>query len=723
MAARIAEERSWSIGKEVGWHIRFDRRFTPETKLLVVTEGILTAYLQADPLLSEVATVVIDEFHERSVHADLGLSLVRQAWLARPDLHIVVMSATLETTPVAEFLDNCPVIEVPGALHSMTIDYAPGHSVAEALAAVLPVTAGNVLCFLPGARDIAATITQSQTVANAHGIELLPLHGSLEAQAQDAALKPANRRRVIVATNVAETSLTVPGVSAVVDSGLQKVARYDPDRGVDALMLERVTTDSADQRAGRSARLGPGRVLRLWDPRDRLRPRREAEIHRVDLSAPLLAVLCWGAQPGTFEWFERPAAERVESAINLLTRLGAVEAGAVTELGRQMQRLPLPPRLARVLIEARGSFEACAACAWLSEPTRLAPAGGATSSDVLNVLDQWNRMPAHLKRVAEGLQRVARSVLGRWQTSTIGEAELRKALLAGYPDRVARRRSRDRVTLATGHGAIVPRESGVHDGEWLIALDVTAGRTTATTEAVVRVASRIETEWLAPTRSEVLHEIDPDTGSVRGRAIDWYDKVVLAERSIAVDDECRIRLLAAWWLARPPDETSARLLHRIRFAGIDADVTALVESAAANARKLADVVLAAETLPWEARQQLTSQAPDRLVVPSGREIALDYQPDGTVSMSVKLQELFGLAETPKLGPTRVPVTMHLLAPNGRPVQTTRDLRSFWERTYPEVRRELRGRYPNHPWPEDPWRATPTHRTTRRTGEIKQEDKK
>ncbi len=712
MARRIADERGWTIGKEIGWHIRFERQFARDTRLLVVTEGILTAYLQEDPLLSSVATVVVDEFHERSIHADLGLSLVKQAWLARSDLHIVVMSATLDTAPVAAFFNGCPIVTVPGTLHPLTTDYAPGQPVAAALDELLPRSAGNVLCFLPGAGEIAATIRDADPIARRHDAELLPLHGSLDAREQDAALQPGTRRRIIVATNVAETSLTVPGVSMVIDSGLHKVARYDEDRAVDSLVTERITLDSADQRAGRAARLGPGHVRRLWDARDRLRPHREAEIHRVDLSGPVLALLCWGADPHTFEWFDPPARDRLDAALQLLTRLGAVHDGRVSDLGRAMQRMPLPPRLARVLIEAKGSFEGCVACAWLSEPSRL-DAAAATSSDVLTVIDRWSRMPPHLRRAAEALERVSSDLLGKARSPHVNETALRRALLSGYPDRVARRRAANKVTLASGHGAIVGRQSGVHDGDFLIALDVTSSVRNNVAEAIVRVASKVEREWLTATRSEIVREIDPATGAIKARAIDWYDAIVLDERPIAVDDEARAEMLAAAWLDRSPDEASARLLARLAFAGLTVDTATLARQAANGARQLRDVVLTADQLSWEVQQRLAKLAPDRLTVPSGRDHAIAYESDGSVSVAVKLQELFGLAETPLLGPGRVPVTFSLLAPNGRPVQTTRDLKSFWSKTYPEVRKELRGRYPKHPWPDDPWTAQATHRTKRR----------
>jgi ATP-dependent helicase HrpB len=714
MARRIAAERNWTIGREIGWHIRFERQFTQHTRLLVVTEGILTAYLQQDPLLSDVATIVVDEFHERSVHADLGLALAKQAWLARTDLHIVVMSATLDPEPVSRFLGGCEIITVPGSLHPLTIEHAPGESVAGALGDLLPRTTGNILCFLPGAREIGLAIGESQGVAGKHAADLVPLHGSLDSSAQDAALSPpSGRRRIIVATNIAETSLTVEGVTTVIDTGLQKVVRYDENRGIDSLTTERVTLDSADQRAGRAARLGPGIVRRLWDPRDRLRPHREAEIHRVDLSALLLAILTWGAQPESFEWFDRPAADRVSSAMTLLKRLGAIENGHITDAGRRMPRLPLQPRLARVLLAAHGSFEGAAACAWLSEPAPFAGARPSTTCDLLPVIDRWPQAPGHLRQAAKNLEQSAKALLGDRYRPHVNETELRQALLAGYPDRVAKRRGSDRVTLASGHGAVLARESGVHDADWLVALDVTSGRTSATTQALVRLASRVEAEWLTPTREEVIHELDPNTGIVKAREIEWYDDVVLSEHPISPDDQQRAGLLATAWLARDPDDESRHLLRRLAFAGLPVELKDLVREAARTAKRLSDVSLTEELLPWETRQRLDRQAPLRLTVPSGRDMTIEYGDDGSASVSVKLQELFGLGETPRIGAARTPITLHLLAPNGRPVQTTQDLKSFWERTYPEVRKELRGRYPRHPWPEDPWNAPPTHRTKRR----------
>ena len=712
VASRIAAERGWTIGREVGWHVRFERRFAPETPLVVVTEGILTARLQQDPLLSDITTVVLDEFHERSIHADLGLALVRQAWLARDDLRVLVMSATLDTAPVARFLGDCPVVDVPGATFPLAVDYAPGEDMATAVRAVWPRTSGHVLCFLPGAREIERA--RADVVARG-GIDgdVLPLHGSLDGAAQDAAIAPSPRRRVILATNIAETSLTVPGVSTVVDAGLLKVARYDHARGIDDLVTERVTLDSADQRAGRAARLGPGLVRRLWDARDRLRPTREPDIARIDLAGPVLDLLAWGASPWTFAWFERPDDDALGAAITRLQRLGALEGGdratAITALGRRLQRLPIPPRLARVLVEGRGAPNVALACALLAEGRTTSPGAASTTCDLLGLIDRPADLPPHVAQVARELVRLADGDRG-----AASEEDLRRALHAGYADRLARRRigTPDRLVLASGHGASLGRESGVRDGEFLVALDVMAASTReGAAEARVRSASRVEPEWIVPTAVTVDHRLDAASGRVRAVEVAKVDALVLRERPVAADPAVAAAILAEAWEARPRSDADEALLRRLRFARLEIDLLAVVRAAAAAASSLETIVLA-DHLPWDVRARLADLAPTSLPVPSGRTAPLTYGADGSVTASVKLQELFGLAETPRLGPAQVPVTFSLLAPNGRPVQTTRDLRSFWQGAYQEVRRELRGRYPKHPWPDDPWTATPTHRTTK-----------
>jgi ATP-dependent RNA helicase HrpB len=727
IAHRIATERGWTIGREVGWQIRFERRFSAETRLLVATEGILTARLQQDPLLSDFRTIVLDEFHERSLHADLGLALAKQAWRARADARLVVMSATLDAERVAAFLEDCPIVRVPGRTHPIEVAYRPAASPAEAAGDLLGESRGDVLCFLPGAFEIQKTVAELRARI-ASEAEILPLHGTLDASQQDRALAPARPgvRRVIVATNIAETSVTVAGVTGVVDAGLQKVARYDATRAIDSLVTERITQDAADQRAGRAGRTGPGLVRRLWDARDRLRPHREPDIHRIDLSGAVLDIVAWGGDPRAFEWFEAPRVDSIDAAMGLLERLGAIDRGSLTPVGRQMQALPLHPRLARILVAGGGSRAIAQACAVLSERLLLPPRSASTTSDLLSALDGWQSLPLHVHSVAREIERMARQAIPGEPAST-SDADFRRAILAGYPDRVAARRDADspRLKLASGTGALLAPESGVHGGEFLVAVDLQGVQGVREVRGVrgvqgvqrvrerepenrVRLASRIEREWLVPTITEVVQRLD-ESGEVRAFEVDRYDALVLSERPVEVDDDMAARLLAEAWLGAARSAAESRLLRRLAFAEIPFNLDSLIRDAAYGKRSLSAIRFE-DALPRDVLLALDREAPERLDVPSGRSVLLDYGDAGVVSASVKLQELFGLADTPRVGRRREPVVLSLLAPNGRPVQVTRDLRSFWDRTYPEVRKELRGRYPKHPWPDDPWTAQPTART-------------
>lgn len=625
LARRIAQERGWTIGEEIGWQIRFERRFSARTQLLVATEGILTARLQSDPMLSDFRVVILDEFHERSIHADLALALVKQAADTRDDLAVIVMSATMDAAPVAQFLGGARVIEIETRRYPIEVRYAPNVTMTEAIRNVSRDAKGHVLCFLPGAREI-----EDVRRAIPHA---LPLHGSLDIDAQERALAPSAERKVILATNVAETSLTVEGVTDVIDAGLQKVLRFDPETAVDHLVLEQISLDSADQRAGRAGRTGPGRATRLWDERMILRPHREPEVRRVDLASPVLDIIAWGGDPRTFEWFERPPEPRIDAAIELLRRLGALDARSAERL----RSSPLHPRLARVLLDAGTS--AVRVCALLSEDVRNIGSG-----DALALADS-----PRLDFAARELTRFAK-----------GKGDVRRALLAGYPDRVAMRREPGslRLLLSSGTGAVLAKESGMHGGEFLVALDVSGG-----SEALVRIASVIEREWLTPTHEDVVHTVRD--GKVRATKRVWYDAFLLKEINVE------------------PDPLEVQRL---------------------TPKKMIDP---------ELERRRAMHGPERLELPSGRSVKLEYREDGSVFASVKLQELFGLADTPKIGPNKTPVTFALLSPAGRPVQVTRDLRSFWNGTYQEVRKELRARYPRHPWPEDPWTAQATHRTKKK----------
>jgi ATP-dependent helicase HrpB len=572
LTRRIGQERGWRIGEEIGWQIRFERRFSARTKLLVATEGILTARLQSDPLLSDFRVVVLDEFHERSIHADLALALTKQAAAAREDLAIVVMSATLEAGSLARFLD-AKVFNIAARIFPIEIEYAPTASLRD----VIPPS-GDVLVFLPGVREI------NRATAELRDLETFPLHGSLDVDAQERALAPSPRRKIILATNIAETSLTVEGVRTVIDSGQHKLLRFDAETAIDHLVLERISADSAEQRAGRAGRTAPGRAIRLWDDRDILRPHREPEVRRVDLAPAVLDIMAWGGDPKTFAWFERPPEDRIEAAADLLSRLGDVKA---------LARWPLHPRLARILIEARGAEEAVEICAALSgdDPGELSS--------------------------------TARRVLGRQVRRHVDDETLRRALLAGYPDRVAARREpkSPRVLLSSGTGATLAREIDDGRGDFLVVLDIQG--------EIIRMAWPIERDWLEPTRRERAQEGD--------------------------------RIVERWWYG-------ALLLHE-------------------------------QTVERIPKPKARPKFEQTITLPSGRKAKLDFRDDGSVVASVKLQELFGLAETPRVN--GAPVTLEILSPAGRPVQTTRDLRSFWQNTYPQVRKELRRRYPKHAWPENP----------------------
>jgi ATP-dependent helicase HrpB len=685
---RIAEEQRWRVGQEIGWQIRFERRSSSDTRLLVVTEGILTARLQHDPLLSDFVTIVFDEFHERSIHSDLGLALARQAWLARDELRIVVMSATMDVDRASAFLHGCPVMELPGRLHPNTIEYAPDESLTTAVGTALERTSGQVLCFLPGAGEIDQAQRELANAGVTRAAEVLPLHGGIDGETQDRVLRPSAQRRVILATNIAETSLTVPGVMAVVDTGFHKVARYDAARGIDSLTLERVPQDSADQRAGRAARLAPGLVRRLWDQRQRLQPHRVPDVTRLDLAGPVLYLLAWGDHPEKFEWFEAPPQERIDAALRLLTRLEAIDSGhRLTSLGRRMLRIPTHPRLGRILIDGRGAPEAISICAELSGDTAF----------------------------ADSLRRVVAQAVDHPLDGHLSDRDLRHALFTGYADRLARRRDDDRhrVLLASGHGATLAPEADAVNGDFLIALDVVASERGGRSEARVRRASSVDREWIMPTAIDIEHHLDGTTGRVRAVRVERFDAIVLDEQPMTPDPAIQRQLLADAWLQRTHEERVSQLVERARFAGRPLDLPRLAADAAYDAASVDDIDVTAG-IPYDVKQAIDRDAPGALPLPSGRSARLHYRQDGSVTAAVKLQELFGLSESPRLGPARIAVTFELLAPNGRPVQTTQDLQSFWERTYPEVRKELRGRYPKHPWPEDPWTAQPTHRTSKQT---------
>jgi ATP-dependent helicase HrpB len=785
-ARRVAEERGSPLGGEVGYQVRFDRRAGPETRLLFVTEGVLTARLQCDPFLDGVSAVILDEFHERSLEADLALAFLRELRReVRPELRLLVLSATLDPAPVANYL-GAEVVRAPGRAYPVEIVYLdrpdPGPPAERAAAGIRrawgmrPGGRGDVLAFLPGAGEIRGAARLLEGWAAHHGARVLPLHGDLPPAAQDEALRPSPVSRVILATNVAETSVTVEGVSAVVDTGLARVLRHDPILGLDRLAVETVSRASADQRAGRAGRLGPGLALRLWTRHEEQgRPERiEPEVHRTDLGHGVLELLAWGhPDPKTFPWFEAPAPERVDAALELLRRLGAVDAlGHLTPTGEGLARLPLHPRLGRLVLEAarRGWAREGARLAALAAERDVCLAGraalgsrGAQSapgplshdSDWLHRLDLLEEAAAHrfeperlrtlgiepgaaraVWRAAAQVERDAQNLTeARPRAADPAPEDLLRLALWAYPDRVARRRGPDspRFVLANGRGASLAPESGVRRAPFVVAVRLDGGGRGERAEGVIRWASAVDPAWLEGVKIHQETVFDPGTGRVAAWERDRYGDLIVAERPIRPDPEESRRLLAdeaardPVGTLRPGPEVLA-FLARWSFlsrAAPDLGIPSLDEAQwrevlseiAWGCTSLDDLrradLLGALRRRLTARelQLLDREAPERCQVPSGSRLRLTYPEDGPPVLAVKIQEVFGWAQGPRVAGGRVPVVLHLLGPHGRPLQVTADLRSFWENTYPEVRKEMRGRYPRHRWPQDPWNAPPSRRTT------------
>jgi ATP-dependent helicase HrpB len=792
-ARRMAEEGGWRLGEEVGYQVRFDHRSGPATRILVVTEGILVQRLQADPFLEDVGAVIFDEFHERSLQTDLSLAMARRVQReVRPDLRLVAMSATLDPGPIARFLGGCPVVESRGRLFPVAVSWIdPRRGRAEplplpglvtgAVRRALGETAGDVLVFLPGVGEIQRCSEALEVLTSERGLAVLPLYGDLPAEQQDAVLRPLNRRKVVLATNVAETSVTVEGVTAVVDSGFVRRLRFDPSTGLDRLELGKVSRASAEQRAGRAGRQAPGICLRLWGEWEQAAlPERELpEIARVDLAGPALQLLVWGENDlAAFDWFEAPDPAALEAAGTLLRRLGATEGrhsrGDVTATGRAMARLPVHPRLARLLIEGtRGGYprEAALLAALLAErdpfprsPRSERGAGPRRASrsdllDRLDALEAFEAPPGRRDRGEGGALHAgaARFVLkardqlvktlvaagledrrkGRSPQAGERDEVLLRALLAAYPDRVARRREprSPRGVMVGGRGVRLAEESAVLDAELFLCLEIAAG---TPSEALVRLASEVRPEWLDPALLRTGVEMAFDEN--RERVVGWkrtrYEDLVISETEAPAGGAEAERLLAEAAVARPEralsldDPEVVSFLARVHWlAGWmpelqlpvfdSAGLARILPALAAGRRSFADLrrlpllsILQAN-LSWKQREAVDREAPERLEVPSGSRIRIDYEPGRPPVLAARIQEMFGLAETPRLASGRAPVLLHLLAPNGRPQQVTSDLRSFWETTYRQVRKELQGRYPRHAWPEDPWNARPERRPARK----------
>jgi ATP-dependent helicase HrpB len=855
-ARRVAEERGESVGETIGYQVRFEEVAGSRTRLRFLTEGVLTRRLLADPTLKGVGCVVLDEFHERHLQADLALALLRRLQrTSRPDLKLVAMSATLDAAPVARYLDDCAVLRSEGRRFEVRVEHAARHDErpleAQVEAAVRRLVSegldGHVLVFLPGAAAIRRAQESCARVAAEAGLRVLPLHGELPAAEQDAAVRPSRERKLILSTNVAETSVTVEGVAAVVDSGLARVASHSPWSGLPVLKVSRVSRASAAQRAGRAGRTREGRCLRLYTSQDfGARPEHETpEVRRLDLAEPVLELRAAGvADVGAFEWFEPPSPEALEAAETLLRRLGATDAaGRVTEVGRSMLRLPLHPRLARIVVEAesRGvAREACAVAALISErdirASRVAFGGASRaeargrdegrgraeargragreaarhgSSDLIELLDLFSEAEARgfteaalrrldldpnavraVERVSRQLRRLRRrgaaanaeslaggtkvesraqeasAALSKETSRTLseeaphalseeGETKLLVSILAGYPDRVARRRAtperRDgsdvragtpaELLLSGGGTAELAPSSVVRGAEFLVAVDAEeradAGRSHArAAKTVVRLASAVEPDWLLDLFADALAERVEARWNARDERVEVvrrlvYDQLVIDEwRAPRAEGPEVTRALAEAALDAGPQafadaQEIERLLARVEFvAGAfpearlpalgEEDVRAALAELCEGLRSFAGLREAARAgglterlrrrLAPEQTRLLAQMAPERVTLAKGRQARVLYERGQTPSVASRLQDFFGMREGPRVAGGRVPLVLRLLAPNQRPVQVTTDLAGFWERHYPALRRELGRRYPRHAWPEDPTRV-------------------
>lgn len=823
-AERIADENGWTVGGMVGYQVRFDKRVSAVTRLRVVTEGILTRQLLDDPELAGVGCVILDEFHERSIHADLALALLQEVRSAlRDDLKILVMSATLDAEPVAKFLGDCPIIRVPGRTFPVDIIHQPAmgeplevrvrlaiqksavggrQSAEQHLPSVIadrrPPIAGDVLVFLPGAAEIGWCERELAPLACEHGWAVLPLHGSLPFDEQRRALAPMNRRKIVLATNIAETSLTIDGVTTVIDSGLARVASFDADRGLEKLEVVQISIASATQRAGRAGRTRAGVCVRLWGPRDerQMTPFDAPEIHRSDLAATVLALHAWGlGDARRFGWYDAPSEASLASAERLLTLLGALDdAGHLTELGKAIHRLPVHPRLGRLLTEARraGDIESGVTVAALLgekdvlrrtradrfalgsknvladsdltvriealaeaervgfDPRRADDIDMAAARRVVKVRDDLLRF-VDRDRETGNSHRLASSPAKREIKADMEHAgvRLRRLALLAYPDRVCRRRAGDpsAAGMVGGGGVRLDESSAVKTGELFVAIDAQQDDRIGGRQALVRIASAIEPAWLSEffPQSVIREDIAvlDDAGRVAGlRRVRYLDLLLSEDRTgnvapeaarkilietiapkfaefAAENEDLRVLLLRLEMLhTQLPKHLRPASWHGqlARDLPMPRQEVEWLEQACHSAKSIDDVRrnlvrVVADNLVYEDQRALDQHAPETLVVPTGNRLKLDWSAStvdplrGPV-LAVRLQELFGLPETPRLVGGRVPVILHLLGPNYRPVQVTEDLASFWKNLYLLVRKDLRARYPKHSWPDDPLTAPP-----------------
>lgn len=769
-AGRMASLLGERVGETVGYAIRLERRVSPRTRIEVVTEGILTRRLQEDPSLPGIGLVIFDEFHERNLNTDLGLALALDAQQGlREELRLLVMSATLDSAWVSELLGGAPVVRAEGRSYPITLRYlgeppqrsGMAEQVAAATLGVWRNEPGDLLVFLPGVAEIRRTreLLVSRLAEVADAPIICPLYGDLPREEQERALRPdpGGRRRIVLTTSIAETSLTIEGVTAVVDSGWSRLPVFLPGLGLTRLETLPVSRAAADQRAGRAGRLGPGRGYRLWSEtrHQRLPAFHSAEILQADLAPLVLELARWGvADPGELRWPEPPPKAAYGQARELLQRLGALdERGRLTKLGEAMARLPMHPRLAHMLLRAREEDRpwVCDLAALLSERDILPRRGeGGASTDIalrLRLLQaRRERRGSASDRDLDGaacrqVDRVSRDWLKRLRGVASLDApealSLAQYLALAYPDRLAQQTSHGRFRLVSGRAVRLAEDDPLAADAFLVAARLDAGRA----EGRVRLASGIgesEIRRLPELSLEVVEQVAWESATERVGAVrqEAVGALVLGRQPLPEVDPERIRAAmlrgvaemgpaslpwtkslkqwrerVAWLRAETGEEGFPDLSDPWLMGNLERWLAPWLNGIASRQQlqrlDLAEVLQG--LLSWEQRQRVEREAPSHLQVPSGSRLPLRYHPGEAPVLAVRLQELFGLTETPRVCHGRVPVMLHLLSPAQRPIQITADLAGFWKRTYPEVKKELKGRYPKHYWPDDPLQASPTAR--------------
>lgn len=787
-AARIGDEQNWRLGEEVGYQVRFDNRVSPQTRLQFLTEGLLARRLLADPELKNTGAIILDEFHERSRHTDIALSMLFELQeLARPDLKIIVMSATIDAENVSRFLKNCPIVKVPGRTHPITIHHARTplaldtgprffDTVTEKILEVLRnenERSGDILVFLPGTREIRRIKSLIEGPALRAGFICHELHGSLSLEDQDKAIRKqeSGQGKIVLATNIAETSLTIDGVGTVIDSGLARVMRLDGDTGLERLQLSRISLASATQRAGRAGRQGPGHCHRLWTKFDEtsMAAFEEPELKRTDLSETILFLLSQGIRdPHGFSWFESPPSAAISLALDTLTDLGFRDSqtGALTDLGREALKLPLAPRLARLVLEAARIDQlelGARIAALISEKDIISRDFDVKKhvrieSDVISRLDLIERKAPEIDRFsARNVERVAQAIIDaarRIPASQLGRSPLPRGkyeehelaqilLLLAFPDRVCRRRrpKEPQARMVGGRGVTLSHRSSAETAMYFVAIDSQGGDLGPKSDATISSASAIEREWLEIYFPEVISKqsrivFDETTLSVQSQTARFFRDLPLEEPHIgrpdaeAAYEPLLQAALDRWETHISRSDSLERWLARLEFIrkhfpdetefDFDTMKRSALEEAAYGETKLSDLLrkplneIFSRHLPASLAYLIDEASPDTLTVPSGSRIRLHYPSDRDPYLEVRIQEVFGLKRSPLVARGRVPVVLHLLGPNYRPVQVTSDLGSFWKNGYIEVRKELRARYPKHAWPEDPLTATPEAKGRRRT---------